>query len=237
MDDLQLNITKCVHVLVLNSYFTQDVGLFNGKTGIAITFAHLYKQTQNQVYYDCMSELLDDILENVYKDLPYNISMGLSGIGWGIEYLLQQDFVEGDGIEICEEIDRQIMLTDPMRIMDKSLDTGVEGLLHYVLLHLRGAMANEKKLLPFDKIYLSDLYQNVKSLVPSKQSTFLQQLCDDYTRWFETGEMDYSPHVTQFMKQVQVDFTDLSNSPLGIQEGISGWLLTHLLHEETYIHI
>ena len=209
MDDLQLCITRCVHVLILNSHFSQDIGLFSGKTGMAITFAHLYRQTQEQVYYDCMSELLDDILENVYKDLPYNISIGLSGIGWGIEYLLQQGFVEGDGIEICEEIDRQIMQTDPVRIMDESLDTGIEGLLHYVLLHLRGTMTKEKKSLPFDKTYLSDLYQKIKSLTPSKQSTSLQQLSDDYTRWFETGEITYSPHVTQFIKPEEMDCDSL----------------------------
>lgn len=128
------------HRLILKSKFLSDYGLLSGKTGIAIVFAHLHKQYHNEVYYDCMSELLDDILENTYQGLNMDFASGFSGIGWGIEYLLQNQFVAGDGIEVCAELDKKIMEKDPRRIANVSLESGLEGLLHYVLAHLNGAV-------------------------------------------------------------------------------------------------
>lgn len=33
-------------------------------------------------------------------------------IGWGIEYLIQNGFVVGDNVNVCEENDQKIMRTD-----------------------------------------------------------------------------------------------------------------------------
>ena len=62
-------LDRILHILMLRSKFVFDIGLLNGKMGIVIAFAHLYKSTHNEIYYDYMSELLDDVLENVHKGL------------------------------------------------------------------------------------------------------------------------------------------------------------------------
>ncbi len=72
------------HVLMLNSSFLTDVGLYEGKIGIAIAFAELFRHTSIDVYNNCMSNLLDNALENTHKELTFNFKSGLSGIGWGI---------------------------------------------------------------------------------------------------------------------------------------------------------
>jgi hypothetical protein len=59
--------------------------------------------------------------------MPFSLDKGLTGIGWGIEYLIQNGSVKGESVEICEEIDYRIMETDPKRITDFSLETGFEG--------------------------------------------------------------------------------------------------------------
>lgn len=98
---------RIAHILILKSSHHSDIGLLDGKMGIAIAFAHLSRcSTNNEIYYECMSDLLDDILGDIHKGLNYSFKLGLSGIGWGIEYLIQNGFVEGDSVEICEEIDR-----------------------------------------------------------------------------------------------------------------------------------
>lgn len=109
--------------------------------------------------------------------LIFSFASGLSGIGWGVEYLIQNGFVEGEGVEICEEIDQKIMKTDPRRIVDMSLDTGFEGILHYVVYHLQGAFKQNIRL-PFDERYLSDLYAVCKLL--KEQKNDINMLLDIY---------------------------------------------------------
>lgn len=64
--------------------------------------------------------------------------IGLSGIGWGIEYLIQQGFIEGNADEILEEIDLYVVRAIYLQEMnDLGLDRGVLGLGRYILMRIR----------------------------------------------------------------------------------------------------
>ena len=117
---------RITHHLMLNAYFNPDLGLFHGQMGTVLAMSEYSKYANNEVYFDVASCLLDNIAGKMHKNLLFSFASGLSGIGWGIEYLIQYGFVEGESVEICEEIDRKIMETDPRRILDFSLDTGFE---------------------------------------------------------------------------------------------------------------
>lgn len=217
------------HLLILKSKLLSDVGLLDGKTGMAIAFGHLYKQTLNDVFDDCMSELLDSILETTYRGLDIGFASGFSGIGWGIEYMIQNGFVEGNGVEVCSELDLKIMEKDSRRITDLSLDTGLEGLLHYVLAHLCGAIRQEC-LLPFDKTYLNDLYSSLESMHQSSVSPALNLLISEYMGWHNGRKaLDYCWNILSFIKPVEVDEKQMLEYPLGLREGLSGVLLKQLL--------
>ena len=220
-------VIRIQHILMLKSKFLPDVGLLEGKMGIVLALSHLYKHTCNEIYYECMSELLDDVLEHVYKGLDVEFTSGFTGIGWGLEYLLQGGFVEGDGVEVCEEIDKKIMTFDVRRMTDTSLESGLEGLLHYVLIHIRGST----KQLPFDELYFSDLYAKIKTLMDDEQreDSFLR-LGSMYMHWYETRSMpDYPLDVLQFVDSPLVEQALLSVSPLGLRDGLAGLLLKQLL--------
>ena len=45
---------------------------------------------KSDVYSDCASELLDDIWSEIGTNETLFFAEGLCGIGWGIEYLIQQ---------------------------------------------------------------------------------------------------------------------------------------------------
>ena len=109
------------------------------------------------MYTDIAEELLDDIWTLIHTELSFRFDSGLSGIGWGIEYLLQNRFISGDGNEVCEEMDRVIMQTDLCRLDDLRLDTGLEGIFYYVSARMQGA-ACQKNPLPFDCRYREDLH-------------------------------------------------------------------------------
>ena len=92
------------HYLFYGSFYS-DLGLYNGKMGMIIFFFHYARYTGNSLYEDFAGELLDDI----YEDITDNISFSqLCEIGWGILYLLQQGFVEGNADEILEIIDERL---------------------------------------------------------------------------------------------------------------------------------
>lgn len=217
------------HVLMMQSKFLSDFGLFHGRMGVAITFAHLYRHTRNEMYDDCMNEMLDDILKKTYKGLDIGFEYGFSGIGWGLEYLLQNHFVGGKGTIVCEALDRKIMEKDPRRITDLSLETGLEGLLHYILAHLNGAILNGVQF-PFDDRYLNDLDEAVRLVPLGDVQPSLVSLIDIYKGWHgKKDTLNYQFNIGKFIKPVKIEDGRLSEYSLGIREGCSGNLLKSLL--------
>ncbi|NLC86266.1 MAG: hypothetical protein GX680_04900 [Bacteroidales bacterium] len=104
-DAIEFNLTERIsHLIMMNSFFIVDPGLYHGQMGIAVAMSKLYKHTENKVFLDFSYDLLDLVFTKVSNQLPFSLSSGLAGIGWGIEYFIQNNFVVGNSIEICEEI-------------------------------------------------------------------------------------------------------------------------------------
>lgn len=100
--NIQDNITNA---LLLSSSFIENLGLFNGKTGIAIYFFHLARSTNNKLYEKYAEELIDEIYDEISLSTPLDFENGLAGIGWGIEYLAENGFIDADTNEVLEEFD------------------------------------------------------------------------------------------------------------------------------------
>ena len=228
---MDLNIEQLItHRLLLLSSMEKDIGLFHGKMGLILFFAHYFKQTGLTVYNDTADELMEELIEDIHEDLPVGLTSGLSGIGWGIEYLIQNGFLEGDSLEICREIDKKIMERDPRRISDYSLDTGLEGLLHYVLMHIKSVIAQHSKP-PFDTVYLSDLYQAVTKVPHDAEvSENFNRLSSKYAAWVENRTaFDYSLQLSSIIEDsIGMAHNNLSVPPLGLK-GLSGFLLNKIL--------
>ncbi|MBN1117375.1 MAG: hypothetical protein JXA77_09240 [Bacteroidales bacterium] len=100
---------RITNTLLLNASFIDNIGLMHGKMGIAIYFFHLARETGMQIYEDYAGELIDEIYEEVHAKSPCDFENGLAGIGWGIEYLVQNNFIDADTNEVLEESDKQIV--------------------------------------------------------------------------------------------------------------------------------
>ena len=96
-------LRRIANHLILHSIDIEDIGLFHGKMGVVLFFAHYARYTDQAIYDDFAGELLEEISENIPETLPINLETGLCGIGWGIEYLIQNGFMEGDSNEILQE--------------------------------------------------------------------------------------------------------------------------------------
>lgn len=167
---------------LLTSLFMNDYSLMNGKMGCAVFFALLSRVTENHWYEDFAGELLNDICQNITTEIPINFSLGLCGIGWGIEFLKYKGFIDDNTDDILSEIDKAVMEYDIRRIKERSLETGVIGILAYVnsrLITRRGT-----SYIPFDEDYLSDIGRNITKFEISKESIAPDKIWHECVRLF-----------------------------------------------------
>ena len=204
---------------------TRNMGLFHGKIGIIIAFFHYGKNKEKKLQ-NIAGELLEDIWDSISENLSIDFDSGLSGIGWGIEYLIQNHFVEGNSLEICEEIDLKIMQMDPRRFNDYSVDKGLPGILHYILIHIKGCMEQNNSF-PFDSIYFQDLHQSLNSISEKKMNENFKMLISKYNRWYlKKDNIDYDLNVTRFCEMNEYkNPKNLFTIPLGLKKGLAGMLI------------
>lgn len=89
---------------VLRTEVLEHPGLYGGKLGMAILFYSYSRYAKDPLYERFADEVVDSVLE-LSNELPMRFSDGLTGIGWGITYLLREEFIAGDIDEILSEID------------------------------------------------------------------------------------------------------------------------------------
>lgn len=100
-------LVRIVNHNLLYEPFNSDWGLFKGRMGAILFLFHYARYTGKTLYADFAEKLLDDIYEDITDGVT---TCQLCEIGWGILYLLQQGFVEGDADEILEVIDHRVYL-------------------------------------------------------------------------------------------------------------------------------
>lgn len=209
--------------LTLNASFISDLGLFHGKMGCVLFFAQYARYTHDEHYEEFANELLDEICEDITKDIPIGLEYGLCGIGWGIEYLVQNGFLEGDTDEILEDFDNRIMEYDVLRMSDLSFRQGLAGIAFYVIARLSALRGSVRK--PFDSDYLCNLgkallaakFLDTDECPPLLIETYLNVL---------NGIKPENIRLPGILECSVLDLTkDLSSLLLGLENGIAGALL------------
>ncbi|MDD3040942.1 hypothetical protein [Bacteroides sp.] len=92
---------------VLRTEELKNPGLYNGKLGMIILFYEYSRYSGDILYEQFADEMMDSVLE-LPDSLPFRFTDGLTGIGWGITYLLREKFIEGDIEEILSEVDEKL---------------------------------------------------------------------------------------------------------------------------------
>lgn len=219
---------RIINRLLLKAIPLLDIGLLHGKMGVSILFYNNSRYMANPLYGKFADELLDQIMQKMHKGLSIDFEYGLAGIAWGFEYLIHNNFVIGESNDICEEIDKKIMQIDLRRIDDLSLETGLEGLLHYILIHMQRSIV-KKTDLPFDSTYLKDLYNVACSISPTKINDNMNILIKSYKNFYEGKEpIHYSANLSGFIENLEVNDTNLLKLPLGLRNGLAGFLLKNI---------
>ena len=122
------------------------------------------------------------------------------------------------------------MQNDPRRIDDLSLETGLEGLLHYILAHLQGAIIKNTSL-PFDNTYLNDLYTTICTISSYKLNSSMRVLVKNYKKFYEEKEnFHYSVSLATFTEKIRVSDKNIYNLPLGLRRGLAGYMLNSYIN-------
>lgn len=118
---------KVKDLLLLNGTLVDCPGLIHGKTGIAIFFFHYARYAGNELYEDYAMALIKEIQAQIHANSSADYERGISGIGAGIDYLVQNNFLEADS-DLFEDFDKRMyraVMYDPW--IDLSIYDGLSG--------------------------------------------------------------------------------------------------------------
>ena len=215
---------KTLHQIVLHLDDVQAPGLLNGQTGIALTLAH-YARIRHQRPIGYVSDvLIDRILNNLSCQAPLAFSTGLCGIGWAVEYLIQNHYMKGNSLDICAPINQELMNYSLNRVQDFSLERGMEGWLHYLLAHLQGTSMHG---MPFPHEYLMEWHEaSVRILqAPTACTPAFRELLFTLQQCLHGEAWRYDLSLSRFSIPGIKPDTPL----LGIRKGLCGYMETHYL--------
>jgi hypothetical protein len=135
MENLSIQIAEIIKLKGLTGV---NYGLLHGKMGLCIFYYHLAKQTNNPAYEKVADGLLDQVFANLSTTVSADFENSLAGIGWGIEYLVQNQFAEGNTDEILEEVDNRVFrVLNEETIPSFELGNGLTGFLFYLINRLK----------------------------------------------------------------------------------------------------
>lgn len=214
---------KIIHQLFLRSYSIKSPGLFYGKMGVAISLFDYAKYTGNTLFLDMGEELIDGILDDVGYKTGFDFASGLSGIAWGIEYIVQQGYISCDTSLVCSDIDRHMEKISIHRLHDLSLETGLEGILHYVLIRLKGA-SRQNRPVPFSSDFLDDIFVSIRSKKESEMPDSLCNLANQFVDYQQREKLIlYQLNIQSFIKEKAFS-GEIGSAMLGLKNGLAGWL-------------
>lgn len=212
-----------LHNLFLNAYSIKSPGLLFGKLGIAIACLDYGKRNCNKVVSDFGNELSDGILDNVDHRTGFDFATGLAGIGWGIEYIIQQGYADCYSNVICADLDGRMESICLCRMKDYSLDSGLEGILHYVLMRIKGALMQNNNV-PFSSGFLDDLSACLCPDNLTRMPLSLITLAKVFENFRKDGKnVSYQPDIRSFIEG-KVFSEEIGTARLGLKKGLAGWL-------------
>jgi hypothetical protein len=215
---------KLVNYLMIKSISLKDKGLFQGKTGIALTILQYGIYKGKNIYVEYSLSLIDEIFRDFSNVELLGMKCGKIGIGWGIEYASTLHPCFNKYIPCLDIIDKEINLFDCEQT-DSSLATDLKGILHYILARMHG-IEMRCETIPFSSDFLCSLHKKILNLYPN---------CI-YNDYLIENQQKYKPDIYFFINKISARKTEVEN--LSIVDGMSNILLNWIYsnNEEKNLH-
>lgn len=101
-------IRKLVDYTLLNACSINSSGLYNGKAGISLALFEVARYLQDEYTEEQAFDLLQEALVSKTEDISFE--NGLSGIGYVLIYLIENEFIDADFNEIFSEQFEKILV-------------------------------------------------------------------------------------------------------------------------------
>jgi glycosyltransferase involved in cell wall biosynthesis len=164
IDDI---LEKIASSLASEYLSVNDIGLVTGRMGIVIFLFHYAKYSRKAFYQELAKTMTKDLINELHINQSLGLYSGLLGVGWGLEYLHQNGFIEENGTRILEQIDKKTMDINLMDVSDMSVHNGLGGAVHYILARLcTSGQGYEQNL--FNEYFLNNLYLKIKSIIDNR---------------------------------------------------------------------
>lgn len=226
--------------LLFNYPFERNYGLLDGQMGGVLFFSLYAEMFSNRQYREFALSLFDDVSDKIHENTPVTFGSGLSGIGWTVDFLISNNLQAGDPDEILEDIDRMVQNFNLKYCNDLSIETGVGGILIYLISRLKDYHRGIKpKSLRND--YLLEVYQwCCRSMELSNPTLPDCQFISYYIDTYDKKKIDIEKmnccllqRFTENLPAIKDDEIELL--PLGMK-GLTGILIKKLM-DEKLIHI
>ena len=170
---------KVLREIKKQNFVDKNQGLLNGNMGLAIFLYQLSFITKDHEIDQMADELLDRIFDNLTTFTSADFENGLAGIGWGIEYFIENGFSEGNPDEILWEIDNkvfQILNCENLYCFDLSI--GLTGYLFYLNKRLKDCEFSQSLVYKINKELFILIINKLEDLVTSQfQTIFKEHWC------------------------------------------------------------
>lgn len=156
--------------------FSNTIGM-NGYMGKIISLFSLYQKTREPKWESQAESLLNTVLEKSYRNSPLSYGEGLCGVGYGLEYLLQNHIVEGEADEVLSDIDTLVLNEINRRTLQGlNIDDGILGLAYYLYCRLHYRTESEEKVVLTLKEYVIYLIDWIEEAIwdNSRKSNFYE---------------------------------------------------------------
>ena len=100
-------LQKITNVLLRNLDALTDLGLANGKMGVALYLYRLNKVVNDQYLENVADELFNTVIDSIAKEnISWDFTQGLSGIGWAINRLILDGGIRCSDKSILKDMDK-----------------------------------------------------------------------------------------------------------------------------------
>ena len=122
-----------------------EINAYPGRIGAVIFMYRYARRTKEQKYEELAERWLDEVVEDINICTSMKFQDGIWGVGWGIEYLVRNGYIEGNTDCILEDIDYlAIAQINSYHLKDVSLNTGIVGIGRYMLARIASETDTEK---------------------------------------------------------------------------------------------
>lgn len=132
---------------IINTKDNDACGLYNGKSGKAILLYLISKSSSDNQIRASALEMLNSVSDTIAGEEQLSFENGLTGIGWAVEWIAQNRFLEINTNDILEEIDdtiyKSVVFGSDKNI---SLANGTLGKLLFFLSRYRSKNPNTHRL-------------------------------------------------------------------------------------------